>query len=99
MNEQFTFSAYRLPRLSIKDLVKNVLSFRKKSSQGFNEEAREFVLEVKSDWLTIYEVDFEGSRQKRHSIELSKIEQARMIKSKKYKGTKHVYHIMEEVKK
>lgn len=97
MKEQGTFSAYRLPRLSLKGVVRSMLSIRKKASKEFNEEAKEFILEVKSGSLTVYEVDFQGNRQKVRAEELSKTDQAKLLQRRKYKDTDYVYHIMEEV--
>lgn len=97
MKDQRTFSAYRLPRLNIKSVVKSIVSVRKKSNKDFNEEAKEFILEVKSGLLTVYEIDFYGNRQNVRTEEWSKTDQAKLLQRRTYKDTDYVYHIMEEV--
>lgn len=98
MSEKLIFSAYRLPRLSFKGMVKNILSIKGKTKKGFNEKASEYILELQSGLLTVYEVDFQGERQKVHSTRLSIKEQAKLLKNEKYENKYYVYHIMEEVK-
>lgn len=99
MSEKRLFSAYRLVRLSLKGVVKNVLSPKGNSKHVFDEKVKEYVLEIYSDTLTVYQVDFQGNRQAIHSSRLSEKERAQLLKKQTYKDKHYVYHIMEEVKK
>lgn len=97
MSEKLTFSAYRLQRLSWKGMARTILSVKRKAKQDFNEKASEYILEIQSGQLTVYELGLQGERQEIHSGQLSEKEQATVLASRKYKDEHYVYHIMEEV--
>lgn len=97
MKDKLTFSAYRLPRVRLKGLARNVLTLKRKSASGFSEKANEYYLEIQSGQLTIFEVGLEGRRKKVYSDQLSETERAKLLSKRKYKDNQYVYHIMEEV--
>ena len=95
MTEEKTYSAYRVPRFSIKDIVLSTLTLGLKKPKAALEEGKLFKITVAQAAIEIIEETTGGKQLSREEEAIGKDERNRIEKNQVYKTADYVYHLEE----
>ncbi|GEN50836.1 hypothetical protein [Alkalibacterium pelagium] len=95
MTEVKTYSAYRVPRFSVKDIVLSVLTLGLKKPKAALEEGKLFRITVAEDTIEIIEETTGGKQMSREKVSIGMDERNRIVTSQVYKTEEYVYYLEE----
>lgn len=93
MKQKHIYSAYRIPRFSLKDLGISLITLGFRKPGTFQEKAKIYKLILEYDVLEIYEEPATGESQWVGTYKLEKNERAVIDQKNKYYNDRFVYHL------
>lgn len=95
MTEEKTYSGYRVPRFSVKDIALSVLTLGLKKPKATLEEGKLFRITVAQDTIEIIEESTGGKQLSQEKASIGMDERNRIETSQVYKTEEYIYHLDE----